>query len=59
GSRNSSPYYIFTQDLQALVNKLAIEIPIPHYPPYTSNYNPMGYRLFPHISPLPVSGADC
>jgi hypothetical protein len=50
---NSSPYYIFTQDLQALVNELAIEIPIPNYPPYTSKYNP-------HISPYfsPVSGAD-
>ncbi|MEO3705900.1 ISAzo13-like element transposase-related protein, partial [Trichormus azollae] len=41
----SSPYYIFTQDLQALVNELAMEIPIPHYPPYTSKYNP-------YISPL-------
>jgi hypothetical protein len=50
---NSSPYYIFTQDLQALVNELAIEIPIPNYPPYTSKYNP-------HISPYfsPVSGSD-
>jgi hypothetical protein len=36
GSSNSSPYYIFTQDLQALVNELAMEIPIPDYPPYTS-----------------------
>jgi hypothetical protein len=29
-----------------------MEIPIPHYPPYTSNYNPIGYRFFPHISLL-------
>jgi hypothetical protein len=29
-----------------------MEIPIPHYPPYTSKYNPIGHRFFPHISPL-------
>jgi hypothetical protein len=52
GPSNSSPYYIFTQDLQALVNELAMEIPIRHYPPYTSKYNPIGYSFFPHISPL-------
>ncbi|WP_430794800.1 ISAzo13-like element transposase-related protein [Trichormus azollae] len=27
---------MFKQDLQVLVNELGIEIPIPHYPPYTS-----------------------
>lgn len=32
---NSSRYYIFKQDLQALVNELGIEIRIAHYPPYT------------------------
>jgi hypothetical protein len=35
-----------------LVNELAMEIPIPHYPPYTSKYNPIGHRFSPHISPL-------
>jgi hypothetical protein len=49
GASNSSHYYIFKQDLQALVNELAMEIPIPHYPPYTSKYNPIGHR---YISPL-------
>jgi hypothetical protein len=29
-----------------------MEIPIPHYPPYTSKYNPIGHRFFPRISPL-------
>ena len=29
GATNSSLYYIFKQDLQALVNELAMEIPIP------------------------------
>jgi len=50
GGSNGSRYYIFKQDLQALVNKLGIEIRIAHYPPYTSKYNPIEHRLFPHIS---------
>jgi hypothetical protein len=29
-----------------------MEIPIPHYPPYTSKYNPIGHSFFRHISPL-------
>ena len=50
GGSNSSRHYIFKQDLQALVNQLGIEIRIAHYPPYTSKYNPIEHRLFPHIS---------
>ncbi|MEO3703833.1 ISAzo13-like element transposase-related protein [Trichormus azollae] len=29
-----------------------MEIPIPHYPPYSSKYNPIGHCFFPHISSL-------
>jgi len=29
---------------------LNIEIRIAHYPPYTSKYNPIEHRLFPHLS---------
>jgi len=50
GGSNSSRHYIFKQDLQALVNELGIEIRIAHYPPYTSKYNPIEHRLFPHVS---------
>jgi hypothetical protein len=50
GGSNSSRYYIFKQDLQALVNELGIEIRIAHYPPYSSKYNPIEHRLFPHLS---------
>lgn len=50
GGSNSSRYYIFKQDLQALVNDLGIEIRVAHYPPYTSKYNPIEHRLFPHVS---------
>jgi len=50
GGSNSSLYYIFKEDLQALVNELGIEIRIAHYPPYTSKYNPIEHRLFPHVT---------
>jgi hypothetical protein len=50
GGSNSSRQYLFKQDLQNLVNKLNIEIRIAHYPPYTSKYNPIEHRLFPHLT---------
>jgi hypothetical protein len=50
GDSNSSRHYIFKQDLQALVNELGILIRIAHYPPYTSKYNPIEHRLFPHLT---------
>jgi hypothetical protein len=50
GGSNSSRYYLFKQDLQRLANELGIEIRIAHYPPYTSKYNPIEHRLFPHVS---------
>ena len=36
--------------MQKLVNEIGIEIRIAHYPPYTSKYNPIEHRLFPHIT---------
>ena len=50
GGSNGSRFYIFKQDLQQLANDLGIEIRIAHYPPYTSKYNPIEHRLFPHLS---------
>lgn len=50
GGSNSSRQYMFKQDLQALVNDLGIEIRVAHYPPYTSKYNPIEHRLFPHVT---------
>lgn len=50
GGSNSSRQYLFKQDLQALVNEVGIEIRIAHYPPYTSKYNPIEHRLFPHLT---------
>lgn len=50
GGSNDARHYIFKEDLQHLVNDLGIEIRIAHYPPYTSKYNPIEHRLFPHIT---------
>jgi len=50
GGSNSSHYYIFKEDLQALVNDIGISIRIAHYPPYTSKYNPIEHLLFPHVT---------
>ena len=50
GGSNSSRQYLFKQDLQILANELGIEIRIAHYPPYTSKYNPIEHRLFPHLT---------
>lgn len=50
GGSNNSRHYIFKQDLQALADEIGIEIRIAHYPPYTSKYNPIEHRLFPHVT---------
>jgi len=50
GGSNSSRHSIFKQDLQALVEKIGIEIRIAHYPPYTSKWNPIEHLVFPHIT---------
>jgi len=50
GGSNNSRHYIFKQDLQALAEELGLEIRIAHYPPYTSKYNPIEHRLFPHVT---------
>jgi hypothetical protein len=50
GGSNNARYYLFKEDLQQLADELNIEIRIAHYPPYTSKYNPIEHRLFPHIT---------
>ena len=50
GGSNSARTYLFKEALQNLSNDLGIEIRIAHYPPYTSKYNPIEHRLFPHVS---------
>lgn len=50
GGSNSARQYLFKSDLQHLADELGVEIRIAHYPPYTSKYNPIDHRLFPHVS---------
>jgi hypothetical protein len=50
GGSNSYRHHIFKESLQALANEIGIEIRVAHYPPYTSKWNPIEHRLFPHVS---------
>ena len=50
GGSNNARYYIFKEQLQKLADEIGISIRITHYPPYTSKYNPIEHRLFPHIT---------
>ena len=50
GGSNSSRRYVFKEGLQNLVNEIGIEIRIAHYPPYTSKWNPIEHRVFPHVT---------
>ena len=50
GGSNSASKYVFKEDLQALADRLGLEIRIAHYPPYCSKFNPIEHRLFPHVT---------
>ena len=50
GGSNGSNRYVFKAALQDLANRIGIEIRVAHYPPYTSKYNPIEHRLFPHVT---------
>ena len=50
GGSNSFRHYIFKEDLQNLVDEIGVEIRMAHFPPYTSKWNPIEHRLFPHIT---------
>lgn len=50
GGSNSSRHHVFKQSLQNLANDMQIELRMAHYPPYTSKWNPIEHRVFPHIT---------
>lgn len=50
GGSNDARHHIFKEDLQQLADEIGVEIRIAHYPPYTSKYNPIEHRLFPHVT---------
>jgi hypothetical protein len=41
---------VFKEALEALAQRLGLEIRVAHYPPYCSKYNPIEHRLFPHVT---------
>ena len=50
GGSNSSRTYLFKADLEKVAQDTGLEIRVAHYPPYTSKYNPIEHRLFPHLT---------
>jgi hypothetical protein len=50
GGSNSCRHYIFKEDLQKLVDEIGVEVRVAHFPPYTSKWNPVEHRVFPHIT---------
>ena len=50
GGSNDYRRYLFKQALQILADRMQLEVRVAHYPPYTSKYNPIEHRLFPHVT---------
>lgn len=50
GGSNDYRRYLFKQELQKLADRMQLQVRIAHYPPYTSKYNPIEHRLFPHVT---------
>ena len=50
GGSNAANRHVFKEALQALADRLGLDIRIAHYPPYCSKHNPIEHRLFPHIT---------
>jgi hypothetical protein len=50
GGSNSARTYLCKADREKLVQDTGLEMRIAHYPPYTSKYNPIEHRLFPHLT---------
>jgi len=50
GGSNSSRHHVFKESLQHLSNAINLPIRMGHYPPYTSKWNPVEHRVFPHIT---------
>src|SRR5712691_8907932 len=50
GGRNSCHKHLCKEDLQDVVNDLAVPIRVAHYPAYCSKFNPIERRLFSHVT---------
>jgi len=49
GGSNSSRGDLFKLALSQFAQATGVEVRVAHYPPYTSKYNPIEHRLFPHL----------
>ena len=50
GGSNSGHKHLFKEDLQGVVNDIAVPIRVAHYPAYCSKFNPIERRLFSHVT---------
>ena len=50
GGSNAANRQVFKEDVQALSDRLGLEIRVAPYPPYCSKHNPIKHRLFPHLT---------
>ena len=41
--------YLFKAELERFAQETGLEVRVAHYPAYTSKYNPIEHRLFPHL----------
>ena len=50
GGSNRSNTWLFKHDLARFAQATGLVVRVAHYPPYTSKYNPIEHRLFPHLT---------
>jgi hypothetical protein len=50
GGSNRATTYLFKAELEKFAQETGLEVRVAHYPPYTSKYNPIEHRLFPHLT---------
>jgi Rhodopirellula transposase DDE domain len=50
GGSNASRSHLFKEAVQLLAQSIGLPVRVAHYPPYTSKYNPIEHRLFPHVT---------
>lgn len=50
GGANCYRHHVFKLALQNLANSIGLPIRISHYPPYSSKWNPIEHKVFPHVS---------
>ena len=50
GGSNRSHTFLFKLALARFAQETGLTVRVAHYPPYTSKYNPIEQRLFPHLT---------